>query len=81
MRDYGVIEEVRRASEATGSVVVYDPFDSSILKDTGTRKVVWRDGMPYVRYHGFWCELNGFEVKTENPRIVVFRAEARDSYR
>lgn len=83
-RDTEVInEEARREyeDEPTDSVNVYGPWEADALPDTKTRKLYRRKGTWMVRCKGFWCELVGVKVQMEDPKIVVFDTEARDSYR
>jgi len=79
--DKTIHEEAKRDKEDTGRVLIYGPFDSDIIPDTKSRKLYRRKGTWMVRCRGFWCELTGVKVQTEDPRIVVFDTEARDSYR
>lgn len=81
--DKTIHEEAKREYEesATDSVNVYGPWETDAIPDTKSRKLYRRKGTWMVRCRGFWCELTGVKVQVEDPRIVVFETEARDSYR
>lgn len=81
--DKTISEEARREyeDEPTDSVTVIGPFDPSHCPDLKTRKLYKRDGEWMVRCSGYWCELAGVKIQMENPRIVTFLTEAKESYR
>lgn len=79
-REYGTHEEVKREKSPTGTIMVDLPFDSSTIPERGHRTPVRRKDGWYVRAQGYWCEVNGYRVITEDPRVVTFRAEPRTPY-
>lgn len=78
-----VHEEARREYEdgPTNSVTVVGPFDPSHCPDLKTRRLYRRNGEWMVRCSGYWCELTGVKIQMDDPRIVTFVTEARNSYR
>lgn len=75
-------EEAKSQSEKlTNNVNVYGPFSSGINPRTKSRVLHRRNGKWMVRCSGYWCELTGVKVQLENPRVVVFDTEARNSYK
>lgn len=80
--DKTVHEEAKRQSEKlTNNVNIYGPFSSGVNPRTKSRVLHRRNGEWMVRCSGYWCELTGVKVQVEDPRVVVFETEARDSYR
>ena len=81
--DKTIAEEARREynEHPTDSVTVVGPFDPSPCPDLKSRKLYKRNGEWMVRCSGYWCKLTGVKIQMENPRIVTFLTEARNSYR
>lgn len=80
-REYGLHEEIEREKEnRDGKVLVYDPFDSSFPPEKVERKVYRRKERWMVKLGGNWCELTGYQLEEENPRMAGFRVDIRNKY-
>lgn len=80
-REYGLHDEVKREmEEKDGEVFVYESLDNSVNPSKFEWKVYRRDDRWMVKFHGNWCEITGWKLDLEHPRIVSFRIDFCEKY-